>query len=160
MSFNPVQFADLIVVPTLQTLDSVAGIPYTKTAFDLVMGTLAQESLLGTWLVQQNGDALGIGQIEPASLSGLVASLTPAESRALAMWAMPGIPSVNVVTSLPYAVAITRLFYWKIPAALPADTITALFEYYKQWYNTPAGAATLQQWQLSWMLTGISLPLS
>jgi hypothetical protein len=159
MSFDPHQFGGLIVTPTLQLLESKAKIPSSKTAFDLVMGTLAQESLLGTWLVQEIGDALGIGQIEPATLRGLVGSLTPDEQSALAELATPAAPELNVVWSLPYAVAITRLFYWKIPAPLPGDTIKELFDYYKQWYNTPAGKSTLAQWQLSWRLTGISLPL-
>jgi hypothetical protein len=124
------------------------------------MGTIAQESLLGTWLVQEDGPALGLGEVEPATLGDLLASLNANESAALAMFAMPTTPEHNVVGSLPYSVAITRLFYWKKAAPLPADTVTALFNYYKQWYNTQVGAATLAQWKQNWQLTGISLSLS
>lgn len=159
MTINPQQFADQVVVPTLQMLEQQAGIPYSDTAFYLVMGTVAQESLMGTYLVQEMGPALGIGQIEPNSLTNVLAMLNAGEKAALATVATPASPAHNVVANLPYAVAIIRLFYWKVSAALPAqNTVAALFSYYKQWYNTPAGSATLTQFAQSWALTGISLP--
>ena len=159
MTINAGQFAAQIVMPTLLTLEQVGKVPYSTVAYHLVMGTIAQESLLGTWLVQEDGPALGFGEIEPPSLDGLIASLDASETAALAMFAMPTTPEHNVVGSLPYGVAITRLFYWKKPNALPADTVTDLFNYYKLLYNTPAGAATLAQWKQNWQLTGISLAL-
>ena len=60
MTINAGQFSAQIVVPTLQMLAKDAAIPYTDTAYYLIMGTIAQESLMGTWLVQQAGPALGI----------------------------------------------------------------------------------------------------
>jgi hypothetical protein len=159
MTINPQQFADQVVVPTLQMLEQQAGIPYSDTAFYLIMGTIAQESLMGTYLVQQMGPALGIGQIEPNSLANILEMLNPAEQAALGTIATSASPAHNVVANLPYAVAIIRLFYWKVPAPLPPqNTVAALFSYYKQWYNTPAGAATLAQFAQNWALTGISLP--
>jgi len=161
VTINAAQFSAQIVIPTLELLEQQAGIPYADTAYYLVMGTIAQESLMGTWLVQEGGDALGLGQIEPATLNGLVASLSVKETAALATLATPATPAHNVVGNLPYAVALVRLFYWHIPAALPAEnTVAALFAYYKQWYNTAAGAATLAQFQQNWALTGISLPVA
>jgi hypothetical protein len=159
MTINPQQFADQVVIPTLQMLEQQAGIPFSDTAFHLIMGTIAQESLMGTYLVQQMGPALGIGQIEPDSLATVLAALNTNEKAALATIATPASPAHNVVANLPYAVAIMRLFYWKVPAPLPAqDTVTAVYSYYKQWYNTSAGAATLTQFAQNWALTGISLP--
>ena len=159
MTINPQQFADQVVIPTLQMLEQQAGIPFSDTAFHLIMGTIAQESLMGTYLVQQMGPALGIGQIEPDSLATVLAALNTNEKAALATIATPASPAHNVVANLPYAVAIMRLFYWKVPAQLPAqDTVTAVYSYYKQWYNTAAGAATLTQFAQNWALTGISLP--
>jgi hypothetical protein len=159
MTINAKQFADQVVIPTLEMLAEV-GIPYTETAFNLVMGTIAQESLLGTWLVQEGGSALGVGQIEPSSLNALLAALTPQEASALATLATPASPEHNVVANLPYAVAITRLFYWKVRAPLPSqNTVADIFTYYKQWYNTPAGAATLPTFKQNWALTGIDLPI-
>jgi hypothetical protein len=159
MTINAAQFSAQIVIPTLETLSQQAGVPYSDVAYCLVMGTIAQESLLGTWLVQENGPALGIGQIEPASLHRLISSLSAREAAALDSLATPATPEHNVVGNLPYAVAITRLYYWKLSAPLPFDkTISALFAYYKRWYNTPAGSATLSQWTQNWALTGINIP--
>lgn len=159
MTINAKQFSDQIVIPTLVTLGNSAGVPYSDTAYHLVMGTIAQESLLGTWLVQTAGPALGIVQIEPPSLETVLSGLSMVQAKVLSEFAMPGSPEHNVVNSLPYAVAICRYFYWQKPPALPADTVTDLFSYYKQWYNTPAGEATLSQWMQNWLLTGIDLAL-
>lgn len=158
MTINAGQFADQIVIPTLEMLDREAGIAYSELYFHLVIGTIAQESLLGTFLVQASGPALGVGQIEPRSLSDLIAGLSEREAGALATLATPAPPAHNVVGNLPYAVAVTRLFYRHKPGDPAADTVSAHFQYYKRWYNTPAGAATLAQWKQNWALTGISIP--
>lgn len=160
MTINAAQFAAKIVIPTLQLLDQQAGIPYSDTAYHLVMGTIAQESLLGTWLAQESGPALGVGQIEPVSLADLVSQLSAQEKAALSTIASPGTPEQNVVGNLPYAVAVVRLFYWHKPGFPVANTVEAIFNYYKQVYNTSAGAATIAQWRQNWALTGISLPAS
>jgi len=162
MTINAKQFSTQVVIPTLQMLDQQASIPYTDIAYYLVMGTIANESLLGTWLVQEGGPALGLGQIEPATLTSLIARLTRQEATALTTIASPATPAHNVVANLPYAVALVRLFYWhNAPAPLPAQaTIAAIYAYYKQFYNTPAGAATLAGFTQNWALTGISLPAS
>lgn len=159
MTINPQQFADQVVIPTLQMLEQQAGIPFSDTAFHLVMGTIAQESLMGTYLIQQMGPALGIGQIEPNSLATVLGMLNASEKTALASIATPASPAHNMVANLPYAVAIVRLFYRKVAAPLPTqNTIAGIYSYYKQWYNTAAGAATLTQFAQNWALTGISLP--
>jgi hypothetical protein len=54
-----INFSTQIVISTLQMLDQKAGIPYTDITYYLVMGTIANESLLGTWLVQEGGRRLG-----------------------------------------------------------------------------------------------------
>ena len=159
MTINATQFASQIVRPTLALLEQVAGIPNSAIAYYLVMGTIANESLLGTFLVQESGPALGVGQIEPATLTGLLARLSTTEKAALARLATPESPAANVVGNLPYAVALVRLFYWHIAAPLPRlASIGELYAYYKLYYNTPAGAATLAQFTQNWALTGISLP--
>ena len=87
-----INFSTQIVIPTLQMLDQKAGIPYTDITYYLVMGTIANESLLGTFLVQESGPALGVGQIEPATLTGLLARLSAKEKAALASLATPATP--------------------------------------------------------------------
>jgi hypothetical protein len=162
MTINAHQFSTQIVIPTLQMLDQKAGIPYTDITYYLVMGTIANESLLGTWLVQEGGPALGLGQIEPATLTSLIAKLTAKETAALSTIATPASSTHNVVANLPYAVALVRLFYWhNAPTPLPVQaTIAAIYAYYKQYYNTRGGAATLAGFTQNWTLTGILLPVS
>jgi hypothetical protein len=161
MTINAAQFRSQIVIPTLQLLEQQAGVPYSDTAYYLVMGTIAQESLLGTFLVQESGPALGLGQIDPATLNGLIAALSPREAAALATIATPASPAHNIVSNLAYSVAVTRFYYWQIAAPLPArNTVADLGAYWKRWYNTPDGAGTAQQFAQNWALTGIALPAS
>jgi hypothetical protein len=162
VTINATQLSAQVVLPTLQMLAQVAGIPYSDAAYHLCMGTIAQESLLGTYLVQASGPALGIIQVQPATLAGIIAGLRVAHATALATLATPATPDHNVVANLPYAVAILRFGYWQSPLPLPPDTISGLFLTpgtccYKDVWNTPAGAATLAQWQQNWQLTGIDL---
>lgn len=156
MTINPVQFSAQIVIPTLQALQT-AGIPYSTTAYHLVMGTIAQESLMGTYLVQVHGPALGIIQISPTTLGQLMADLTPIERGALAAWSSPSGPLIDVVNNLGYAVAVCRLFYWHVPAPLPPDTMAGIWAYYKKWWNTDAGSATEEEFMQNWALTGLAL---
>jgi hypothetical protein len=163
VTINAAQFDSQVLTPTLMALERLAGVPYTKAAHDLVFGTIAQESLLGTFLVQTNGPALGVIQVEPATLDAIIAGLTPAQAAALATLTTPASPEHNVVANLPYAVAVCRLGYWQSPLPLPPDTVSGLFLTagtccYKTVWNTPAGAATLAQWRQNWLLTGVELP--
>jgi hypothetical protein len=157
VSFNPYQFGQHIVVPVLQLLEK-AGIPYSETAFNQVMGTIAQESLLGTFLVQNGGPALGIGQLEPNSQITLLNSLTQEEVVVLDMLSNSSSPINNIIGNLPYAVAMVRIYYSKVPEPLPPNTVSGLARYWKQWYNTPAGSGTVQQFIKNFALTGINLP--
>ena len=159
MSVDPLQFAEDIVMPSLRLLEAQAGIPVTPLYTNLVMGTLAQESMLGTYVSQVNGPALGPEEIEGQSLDTLLASLTAQERSALANLTIAAQPAdVNAVGNFYYAVAVVRLFYRHKPGDPASNTVSGLFAYYKQWYNTPAGAATLAEWIDNWKLTGISLP--
>lgn len=158
MTFAPDQFLSMVVEPTLQLLDAKAAVPYTEVARNLVMGTIAQESLLGTYLVQQGGPALGVCQIQTATLTWLLGRLSAPEAAALASISTSESPAENVVSNLAYAVAVCRLYYWVSPTPLPPNTVAGLFSVYKSVWNTPAGAATLEEFAEHWALTGISLP--
>jgi hypothetical protein len=161
MTINAAQFIAEVVDPTLRMLADKANVPYSDTALYLVTGTIAHESLIGTYLVQASGPALGICQIEPKTLDGLLSRLRPAEREALASISTPASAAENAVSNLAYAVAICRFFYWQVPAPFPTrNTVADLFAYYKLWWNTPEGAATLAQFAQNWQLTGISLPAS
>jgi hypothetical protein len=150
-----------VVIPALELLDK-AGIPYSKTAHDLIMGTFAQESLMGTYLVQQSGPGIGLGMVTPGLVAGIIAQLSNAEQSILRSVAYNSdlTNTDQIITNLTYATMITRAWYWVVPAALPGDTIAGLWAYYKTYYNTPLGAATETQWNTNWGLTGISLAAS
>ena len=136
-----------------------AGIPRNPVADALVFATIANESLVGTWLVQAGGGpAIGIGQLEPGSEMTLWRQLT-----ALEMTALTGMMTPEpLLTQLPYnlklATALVRMFYWYKPFAL-APTITAnwLWNTYKTFYNTSAGSAQMGAFIDNLALTDIVL---
>jgi len=138
----------------------------TRFAEDLLIATCAQESRLGEYVHQVNGPALGIYQIEPVSLGDLwlwVQHHRPRWDLAIAAAgvdpAAVSLASVEdaVIYNLRFATLIARLFYYRVPMALPIyTTIPNLWEYYKTFYNTSLGAATLAEFETSLRLTDIS----
>ncbi len=161
MSILASDLSTQVVIPALQLL-APAGIPYSQTAHDLLMGTCAQESIMGLYLVQQSGPGAGLWMATPSLVPGVVAKLTAAQQAVLKSVAQNGdlTNTTQIVTNLALAAMVARAWYWLVAEPLPADTIAGLWGYYKQWYNTPAGAATEIQWNTNWGLTGIALPAS
>lgn len=145
-----------VVIPALQLL-APAGIPYTKTAHDLLMGTAAQESLMGLYLVQQSGPGVGLWMATPSLVPVVLGQLNASQRAAIAKIG-DATNAGQLVTNLTLAAMVARAWYWVLPDALPADTVSGLWMYYKRFYNTLAGAATETQWNTNWGLTGITLP--
>ncbi|WP_417790651.1 hypothetical protein [Terasakiella pusilla] len=132
-----------VIRPTLEAV----GL-WSFSAENLLMGTAAQESRLGEYLVQLgNGPARGIFQMEPATLDDIYknylayrpnvqgkvdAFLSPAMSK----------PD-NLTCNLAYAALMCRVHYMRVPAPLPeAHNVEAMGRYWKRYYNTPAGKGT------------------
>jgi hypothetical protein len=160
MTIAAADFRSFVIEPALAAL-APAGIPVTKTAADLLMATAAMETDLGTWLSQVGGPALGVFQIEPATLAGLLGQLGTAEAKALATVATPQAPLVQVESNMVYAAATCRLYYWMNPMPLPSDTVAGLWSMYKAVWNTPAGAATMDDFTTALKLTDLgNLPQS
>jgi hypothetical protein len=160
MTIAAADFRQFVITPALAAL-APAGIPVTKTAADLLMATAAMETDLGTWLSQVGGPALGVFQVEPQTLTGLLVRLNQAETNALATVATPQPPPVQVESNLVYAAAICRLYYWLDPMPLPADTVDGLWGMYKAVWNTPAGDATIDDFTTALKLTDLAnLPAS
>jgi hypothetical protein len=156
MSIVASDFRQYIIDPALAAL-APAGIPVTKTAADLLMATAANETDLGTWLNQNPGPALGVFQIEPASLSSLLVRLTTAQTAALVGISTPQPITAQLDTNLVLAAAICRLFYWHNPFVMPQSwTLDTLWAVYKSVYNTSAGSATLDGFVSALKLTDIS----
>jgi hypothetical protein len=126
---------------------------WSPAAEELLCATCAQESKLGSYRWQIGGPALGIFQMEPATYYDLWANyLRYHKDLAVRVCAMgkdgmdhqPG-PD-ELVHNDPLAITMARLQYLRAPGGLPAaDDLKGLWQYYKAHYNTPSGAATIEQ---------------
>lgn len=154
MSFNPKQFRELIIRPTLKYLEP--DVPYSEEAEDLLFMTAAHESRLGTYLKQVNGPALGVYQMEMATHTDIWDNFL--KYRDELAWALDDLLterfdedySDSLVFDLRYATAMARVHYYRVPEALPkkeefktnVSYLKALSEYAKKYYNTELGKAT------------------
>ncbi|WP_417830438.1 hypothetical protein [Thalassospira sp.] len=155
MPIDPTQLRTLVVKPVLLSL----GLPSSEVAENLIMGTAAHESHLGDYIEQVGGGpALGIFQMEPATLNDCYENYLDYRADLKAkvdgfLAAQPATPDGSpdkqqqLATNLAYATAMCRIRYYRAPAAMPSDPndVNALGTYWKQYYNTPQGAGTVEQ---------------
>lgn len=142
---NVKQLTELVIVPTLEYLGM-----NSEAAVNLMLGTLAQESAMGTYIKQINGPALGIYQMEPHAHQDIYDSyLTyrPDLRFKLGLYAKSDYPvAEQMIADLNYATAMARLQYYRRPERLPeADDVFGLAVYWKEFYNTIAGAGTVDE---------------
>lgn len=138
---DPHDLRQYIIDPVLQAI----GL-YSTAASNLVLGTGIIESNLA-YLHQRGGPALGLFQMEPDTHDDLVKTFLPSRPKVAAMlqgykyssgWIHP------LMGSLPYAAAMTRIFYLRVPDPLPnASDAHGLALYWKTFYNTALGAGTV-----------------
>jgi hypothetical protein len=144
------QLRSRVIVPTLQKMAAIVPALDGSAARNLVLGTAAQETG-GKYLAQwPTGPGCGLWQMEPATRDDIVANFLPRfPTLQTLVESMRGIvfdPDDELVGNLHYGCAITRLFYYRIQAKLPAPSdVTALGQYWKTYYNTAAGAGTVDQ---------------
>lgn len=139
MPINKVQLRELIE-ETLHEIDA-----YSESAVNLLMGTAAQESHLGTYIKQIRGPALGIFQMEQATHHDIRNRLDfRAESLMLQSCKSPGLAASKAMTyNLKYAIAMCRYKYLLIPERLPEpNDIMGMARYWKKYYNTHLGKGT------------------
>lgn len=152
MGINTKQLIELIIQPTLKVLNL-----YSIAAEQLLAGTCAQESGMGTYLAQYpSGIAKGIFQMEDASHDDvhnnflryhpdLLQLLYPAcgmEWRNIGT--LPATPIL--IYNFRYACAMARIHYLRVKEKLPAyNDLPALAAYWKKYYNTTNGAGTESQ---------------
>lgn len=123
---------------------------YSKSAETLLLLTCAQESLGGTYIKQPTGPALGIFQMEPATHESMWASQLPRRSdlvyKLLSSVYLSSKPPVEFLEyNLLYAAMMCRLKYFFVKEPLPAEgDIKAIAQYYKTYWNTILGAATVE----------------
>ena len=141
---DALQLRHEIIRPTLKHLDSV--IPYSMAAENLLMGTCAQESRMGQFLVQlDNGPAKGIFQMEPATHDDIQLNFLSyrSEMKAKANYCSHGYGDNPLSGNLYYAAAMCRVHYYRVPMSLPpAENVHQLANYWKLFYNTPEGKGT------------------
>lgn len=141
-------FRKFVVRPALQRLDK-----WTPASENLVLGTALQEGDSLRALKQYgDGPALGLFGMEPATHLSLwtnyIRYRDPLQQAMLAMATFSReeqIPSpYEMVTNLLYAAAMCRVRYLPTPKKLPLENdARGLAEYWKQYYNTPAGKGTV-----------------
>ena len=126
---------------------------YSAGAEELLVATCAQESHMGTYRKQIGGPALGIFQMEPATFNDIQGNYLryhhelAMRINTLGSNGMLHDPSAwELVDNDPLAIAMARVQYLRAPGVLPDPLdLKGLWLYYKAHYNTPAGAATIEQ---------------
>ena len=141
--FNAHQFRVNIIRPCLDRM----GL-YSKDAEELLIATLAHESLGGTYLRQLNdGPALGIYQMEPTTHDSIWENFLLfrndlAHKLVLQFNKMRKPHATDMIHDLFYATAMARIYYLKVSDPLPAfDDIDKIWQYYKSFYTTAIGGA-------------------
>lgn len=135
---NADQLLELVIIPTLQHLNADS-----PAARNLIMGTIAHESMRAHYIKQVKGPAHGIAQMEPFTHDDIWRNYLAyrperaAQLRALLPAFEGEIPDAShLIWNLQYAVAMARVHYMRVPDALPAaDDIQALGEYWDKHYN-------------------------
>lgn len=136
-------------------------------AVELLMITAAQESWCGRYLQQEGcGVALGIFQIEPATYRDIFDNFLVYNDK----WSKRMFENfqvnkrtfrVHLKGNLPYQICLARLQYYRFPESIPVTTNDrfktldgkinfpawehALARYYKKYWNTEEGAATIPE---------------
>lgn len=137
---------DLVITPALTEI----GL-WSPAAVNLVLATAVVESSGRKLRQTPTGPALGLWQIEPATYNWLMDDylvrkpLLRESIIGLAATRYKGVvPAEETIGNLLFAAAMCRVRYFAVPHAMPAaDDILGLAHYYKTYYNTVAGAATI-----------------
>lgn len=153
MSIEASHLLKYVIRPALANLAEYEPRMQSEAAERLLLLTAAHESRLGRWLVQRNGPAKSIYQMEPPAIQDAtetLAKLWQRSSQWPPIWAPDG--GGDLISNLHYATVIARCYYWRQPAALPnADNPLALAEYWHTYWcrgckGTAEQALSHYQW--------------
>ncbi len=145
MTINKEQLRDLIT-ETLKQINM-----HSESAVNLLMGTAAQESHLGTYIRQIKGPALGIFQMEPATHNDIWDNYIDYKplsfTQNIAKTSNVQFPDSNTLLfNLKYAIIMCRLHYRRVPETLPEYyDVKGLSRYWKVYYNTHLGRGTEEE---------------
>jgi hypothetical protein len=156
---NLAQYKQHILVPVLEKLEMNS--PETVA---LMVGTGLQESGFKYLMQLGGGPAVGFYQMEMNTAEDIVYRYTQNkkhEFRVKIMKAVPmGMPlwlmtpeelKWELTVNLALQVLLTRLKYYMVPDPIPPSRdLRGHAEYWKQHYNTPLGAGTVEQYINNW----------
>lgn len=146
---NARQLKDIVIVPSIMAL----GL-YSDNAINLLLGTCAQESGMGHFIVQQQiafKGGIGIYQMQRLTYDDIwnrkIASNIAMKAKLKLLLGYEGKPPAErMATDTALATVMTRLFYSAIPVQLPdANDIRGLAEYWKKYYNTAFGKGSIDE---------------
>jgi hypothetical protein len=146
MTMHAPHLRELVIRPALRHL----GL-WSEAAENLLMGTAAQESLLGRYLMQMGGGpALGIFQMEVATHDDCWENYLAYREDLAAQVIETCVHKRNrqgqLVWNLQYAAAMCRVQYhrFKEPLPEPGDVL-GLASYWKRYWNTAQGKGTVEE---------------
>lgn len=148
------QVREFLIKPALDDI----GL-YSEGAEELLVATMAQESLGGTYIVQRHGPALGIYQMEPTTHDDIwnnylkyhpdLAHKIIAPFSINSRVGNPG--HEEVMYNLRYATQMARIHYYRFPDALPAkNDLNGIWQVYKRRYNSISGSATIDSFMANY----------
>lgn len=140
------QLVEYVIEPSIEEINL-----HSRDAVSLLLHTAIAESNL-TYIHQVGGGpALGLWQMEPKThddiwenylayrfeLASAIERFNPGSRRR-------DPPAEHMIGNLYYACIMARLHYLRVPAPLPANNdLRGQAEYWKEHYNTPLGAGTV-----------------
>ncbi len=127
-----------------------------RASEQLLLGTAIQESLLVHREQLNGGPALGLFQMEGETHTDCWVNyldfrdgLADKVRQTLSPGEDPAAETMKINDG--YAAAMCRVKYLRVPKALPpADDISGMADYWKQYYNTPLGAGTPDEFLEKW----------
>ena len=129
---------------------------HSLAAEQLILGTAIQESDLVHRRQLGGGPGRGLLQMEPATHDDIWANfLNYRVELADRVSALRSVPSADGIEELEcndrYAVAMARVHYLRVPAALPkVGDLGAMAAYWKRYYNTMMGRGREEQFVNKW----------
>lgn len=139
--------AEHLRIHVIRPVLAVLGGRTDQSVEDLLLGTAAQESHLGEYLVQIRGPAKGIFQIEPHTHDSVwtnYLAFRPELAERVESFATDN-RDLDLIGNIPYQVAIARCIYFPVKERIP-DTREGQAGYWKAYYNTRAGKGTVEEY--------------
>jgi hypothetical protein len=144
----------LVVLTDHPLLDS-------KAARQLLFITSLVESDGGYYIYQEPSRiAKGLTQVEKIRVDDVYSRLKTFDNRPLYQGFKKSLDALyisslnidqNFMLNLAYAIAFTRIAYYLVPEDLPKfNDRKAMWEYYKKWWNSSAGATTKEKFYSCW----------